>query len=77
MKLEFITDLKPGDIFKLNNNGIDVHRIVKCVKVEQVDYSPYKLVRVYYAFADEDYKDTIFQTMSTWKTTKKVYKVSI
>lgn len=79
MKEEFITALKPGDIFKLNNSGIDVPRIVKKVTVEQVNYFPQKhtLVRVYYAFSDDDSNGRLYQTCNTWTTTKKVYKVSI
>lgn len=77
MREEFITELKPGDIFKLENRGTDLNRIVISVTVEQVIYSPYTLVRVRYVFADEDYNGTVFQTENAWEMTKKVYKVLI
>jgi hypothetical protein len=77
MKEEFITALKPGDIFKLNNTGIDVHRIVTGVTVEHCDYFPYTLVWIYYVFTDEDSNGRIYKACNNWSTMKRVYKVLI
>jgi hypothetical protein len=77
MKKVLITELKPGDIFKLENSGIDAHRIVKSVTVKQVIYSPHTLVSVCYAFSDDDSNGMVFQTDNTWTPSKKVYKVLI
>ena len=77
MRDEFITELKPGDIFKLENIGSDVLRIVRKVTVKQIIYSPHTLVSVRYAFSDDDSNGRVFQTENTWTPSKKVYKVSI
>lgn len=77
MRKEFITELKPGDIFKLNNSENDVNRIVKRVVLEHVGYFPYTLVNVYYAFPSGDCKSAVIHTSRITSTMEKVYKILI